>query len=100
MNSASPDQHAKGFLECAPDPLRYDGHTSDPMESAGMIASLTPANKRVLDVGCGTGSVSRWLVELRQASLVGIEPDIERATIARQRGIEVRHGFFDEAAVQ
>jgi methionine biosynthesis protein MetW len=100
MNSASPDRHAAGFLDVAPDPLRYDGHTSDPMEAAGMIAGLTPPNKRVLDVGCGTGSLSRLLMDMRGARLVGIEPDLQRATTARTRGIDARHGFFDEAAVQ
>lgn len=100
MNSASPDQHAIGFLDVVPEPLRYDGHTSDPLEAAGMIAGLTPANKRVLDVGCGTGSVSRLLVDLRGAKLVGIEPDLPRVTTARSRGIDARHGFFDETSAQ
>jgi len=100
MNSTSPDCHASGFLDAAPDPLRYDGHTSDPMEAAGMIAGLTPLNKRVLDIGCGTGSLSRLLVDLRGAQLVGIEPDLARATTAQARGIDARHGFFDEAMVQ
>jgi len=100
MNSTSPDSHASGFLDAAPDPLRYDGHTSDPMEAAGMIAGLTPLNKKVLDIGCGTGSLSRLLVDLRGAKLVGIEPDLTRATTAQARGIDARHGFFDEAMVQ
>jgi methionine biosynthesis protein MetW len=97
MNSISPDRHAVGFLDVVPEPLRYDGHTSDPLEAAGVIAGLMPANKRVLDVGCGTGSLSRLLVDLRGALVVGIEPDPKRATIARKRGIDARDGFFDEA---
>jgi methionine biosynthesis protein MetW len=70
------------------------------MEAAGMIASLTPLNQRVLDIGCGTGSLSRLLVDLRGAKLVGIEPDLPRVSIARERGIDARHGLLDEAVAQ
>jgi len=100
MNLESPDRNSGGFLKAPPDPLRYDGHTSDPTEAAGKIAGLTPRDKRVLDIGCGTGSLSRLLVDLQGAKLVGIEPDLSRATIARNRGIDARHGYFDEASVQ
>lgn len=100
MSSASPDQHAKGFLVASVDPLRYEGHTDDPAEAAGMIARLLPSNKRVLDVGCGTGSMSKLLVDLFGVELVGIEPDLERAQRARARGLDVRHGILDEQALK
>lgn len=101
MNANSPDQHATGFLHLDLDPLRYDGHTLDPWETTGMIASLVPTGKRVLDVGCGTGSMSKLLVDSRGAKLIGIEPDLQRAEKARERGLEVRHGIFDaEMAAQ
>jgi methionine biosynthesis protein MetW len=79
------------------DPLRYEGHTNDPHEAAGMIATLLPQNKRVLDVGCGTGSMSRLLVDLRGVQLVGLEPDLTRVQKARARGLDVRQGILDEA---
>lgn len=100
MSSTSPDQHAKGFAVAAVDPLRYEGHTSDPDEAAGMIAGLLPPNKRVLDVGCGTGSMPRLLVDLRGVKLVGIEPDLDRVQKARARGLDVRHGILDEATAK
>lgn len=31
---------------------------------------------------------------------MGVEPDLQRVTTARARGIDARHGFFDETAVQ
>jgi methionine biosynthesis protein MetW len=99
MSSHSPDQHAQGFIVADVDPLRYDGHNSDPCECAGMIAGLLPENKRVLDVGCGTGSMSKLLADLRGVQLVGIEPDLARAEKARERGLEVRHGLLDESAL-
>jgi methionine biosynthesis protein MetW len=100
MNSDSPDRHATGFLEAALDPLRYDDYTNDPMEAPGMIAGLVPPNKRVLDVGCGTGFLARLLMDSRGAQVVGIEPDLARTEAAKARGIDARHGFFDETMVQ
>src|ERR1039457_1227758 len=100
MNSNSPDQHAKGFAVAVVDPLRYEGHTGDPDEAAGMIASLLPQNIRVLDVGCGTGSMSKLLVDLRGVQLVGIEPDLDRVQKARARGLDVRQGILDEATAK
>ena len=99
MSSNSPDQHARGFAVTDVDPLRYDGHVNDPFECAGMIAGLLPENKRVLDVGCGTGSMSRLLVDLRHVQLVGLEPDLARAEKARARGLDVRQGILDESAL-
>jgi methionine biosynthesis protein MetW len=96
MNTVSPDQHATGFLSAPPDPLRYDWHTNDPAEAAGMIAALVPLNARVLDVGCGTGSVSKIIIETSRAELIGIEPDSQRVAIARKQGINVHQGVFDE----
>ena len=65
-----------------------------------MIAGLLPEKTRVLDVGCGTGSMSKLLVDLRSVQLVGIEPDLERVEKARSRGLEVRHGIMDESALK
>jgi methionine biosynthesis protein MetW len=100
MSIASPDKHAAGFLASAPNPLRYDGHTNDPAEAAGIISALVQPNARVLDVGCGTGSVSKIIVEATAAQLTGIEPDSQRAAVAQLRGINVILGFFDEKTVE
>ena len=93
-NANAPDQHAAGLLEAPPDALRYDGQTTDPHEVAGMLAALVPVGARVLDVGCGTGSVSRILVETRGARLIGVEPDAIRVAVARNRGLEIHEGVL------
>lgn len=94
-STESPDQNATGLLANSPDALRYDGQTDDPHEVAGMLAALVPMGARVLDVGCGTGSVSCILIKTRGARLIGVEPDAERAAVARERGIEVHQGTLN-----
>jgi methionine biosynthesis protein MetW len=74
------------------DPLRYDWHADEPQEVARMLAELVPVGSRVLDVGCGTGSVSRIIADTRNATIVGIEPNSRRAAAARARGLEVYEG--------
>lgn len=85
----SPDLSAAGFLDHAVDPLRYDGQPNDPDEVVGVLSSLIPEGARVLDVGCGTGSVSIQIIQNCKASLVGVEPDGTRAGRARERGVDV-----------
>jgi len=82
------------------DPLRYDGHLDTPQEVARMLADLVPVGSRVLDVGCGTGSVSRIIADTRNAKIIGIEPNSYRAAAARARGLEVYQEPFTPAIVQ
>ena len=65
-----------------------------------MLAELVPIGSRVLDVGCGTGSVSRIIADTRDAQIFGIEPDSCRAAAARARGLEVHEGRFMPAVLQ
>jgi methionine biosynthesis protein MetW len=84
-----------GFLLSAPNPLRYDGnHNLDPYEVSGIISGLVPRGARVLDVGCGTGALSVVLRDVNAAEVCGIEPDAARATLARDRGLDVLTGVL------
>jgi methionine biosynthesis protein MetW len=82
------------------DPLRYDGHVDAPQEVARMLSELVPMGSRVLDVGCGTGSVSRIIADTRDAQIIGVEPDSCRAAAARARGLEVHEQLFTAAILQ
>ena len=82
------------------DPLRYDEHVDAPQEVARMLADLVPVGSRVLDVGCGTGCVSRIIADTRNAKIIGIEPNSHRAAAARARGLEVYEEPFTPAIVQ
>jgi len=94
--SDSPDANAWAFLSKPLDPLRYANANinTDPWEASGLIAEFVPMDGRVLDVGCGTGDVALVVQELRRARVVGVEPDAERANLAKRRGIEVIHGYL------
>ena len=92
----SPDQHSNGFIGYTPKADRYENTSTDSDNVAMKIASLIPQGARVLDVGCGTGSVSEIIVSVTAAELIGIEPDSERAKAAVKRGLNVVNGFLTE----
>lgn len=53
------------------------------------------APRTVLDVGCGTGKASRLLVD-RGCDVLGVEPDAQMAAVARDHGVRVEEGTFEE----
>ena len=94
-----PDRYGDGLTAAVLEPSRYDGQSDHPMEVAGVLHRMMPANVRVLDVGCGTGSVTLIANRGRGNIVVAIEPDVERAAIARSRGLDVYNGVLDEAFI-
>jgi SAM-dependent methyltransferase len=58
------------------------------------LSRLITPGARVLDVGCGTGSVTAVLKRCALADVVGIEPDEARCGIARSRGLDVHPGYL------
>jgi SAM-dependent methyltransferase len=96
----TPDDSSLGFLTKPADPLRYDGQPNEPDEVAGVLSSLIPRGSRVLDVGCGTGSVSAHVAANTGAQIVGVEPDPTRAARARARGFDVHAELLTEMLVK
>jgi methionine biosynthesis protein MetW len=92
----SPDRHSIGLVSNPVNPLRYDGHNADPFECTGILRSFLPARARVLDVGCGTGSLTNIVNDGKENEVYGIEPDETRAQAAKFRGIEVFCGILTE----
>jgi methionine biosynthesis protein MetW len=106
QTSVSPDAHGAGLIDGPLDALRYDNQSDDVHEAPGMLHALMPSGVRVLDVGCGTGSVTLIANRLKSNEVLGLEPDEQRAERCRSRGINtvcgelddafsVRHGLFD-----
>jgi methionine biosynthesis protein MetW len=98
-NSSSPDLYGTGLVSDHLQPLRYDGHSDDPYEVAGILRELMPLRSKVLDVGCGTGSVTIIANRDKENLVLGIEPDSDRAELARARGVEVHSDFLTETFV-
>lgn len=57
----------------------------------------TPANIRLLDVGCSSGSFLDTAVQLGYKA-EGVEPAAQAASAAQARGLKVRHGLLNEVA--
>ena len=103
--AVDPDSHGAGLIGpnlagTGLDPLRYDGQSEHPAEVAGMIHALMPSGVRVLDVGCGTGSVTLIANRGRGNTVCAIEPDPDRAATASARGIDVHNGVLDDSYLQ
>jgi len=95
-----PDNCAAGFIPGPLDPLRYDGQVLDPDEVTGIFASLISAGDRVLDVGCGTGSITKILADTCKIEIIGIEPDPTRVARAVSRGLKVHTGRLNSELIQ
>jgi 2-polyprenyl-3-methyl-5-hydroxy-6-metoxy-1,4-benzoquinol methylase len=67
------------------DASKYEGEVdlSDRNNSRTLMIEMVGANKRVLEVGCATGYVSKVLTE-RACRVIGIEIDPEAATKAKE----------------
>jgi len=55
-----------------------------------------PNGVRVLDVGCGTGSLTTIVNHGKNNYVYGIEPDATRVQVAMSRGIDVIEGYLTD----
>ncbi|MFE3757512.1 class I SAM-dependent methyltransferase [Nocardia tengchongensis] len=91
----SPHRHRQVAESFGVDTARYD-RTRPPYPVALIEAVLAASpGKQVLDVGCGTGIEAR---QFRDAGCVvlGVEPDPRMAAFARDTGIDVEIGTFEQ----
>ena len=91
----SPDLNSLGFLRESPDALRYDFLSTEPDDVAPILASMVKPG-RVLDVGCGTGSITEFIQKKTGADVQGLEPDPLRQASAVARGLNVRCGYLTD----
>jgi methionine biosynthesis protein MetW len=60
------------------------------------IAELIRAGEKVLDLGCGDGTLLRYLIDTRQITGRGIELSESGVLACAHRGLSVRQGNLDE----
>jgi len=61
-----------------------------------LAADLAPlGSERVLDVGCGTGKATA-LFAARGCAVLGVDPDLRMAEVARERGLLVEVASFED----
>ena len=92
----SPDRNSIGFLRSSPAALRYEWQSTDPDDVGPRLASLVSHTGRILDVGCGTGSVTEIIKQRTVAEVIGLEPDPARKDAAVRRGLNVYCGILTE----
>src|SRR5437868_15431117 len=72
----------------------YDRLSDAQLESGMRLAEQleVSAGERVIDVGCGTGRLARWLAERvgPRGTVVGVDPLEERVALARVRSGGIR----------
>jgi len=80
--------------------LRYNSRNNNRYESTGLLISFMKKNKKLLDVGCGTGTITSTLIDALSLDVVGVEPHPERAEQARTEGLNVITGVYDQIFAQ
>jgi SAM-dependent methyltransferase len=93
--SSRPEPHqARQIAESfGVDAERYD--RARPRYPDALVERIAAAGHRVLDVGCGTGIEARQL-QAAGCTVLGVEPDVRMAEVARRRGLDVEVARIEE----
>ena len=75
---------------------KYKAYRSAHRQEFSKIVDWIPKGSRVLDLGCGEGSLLRLLVEKKKAQVEGIEISPSGVEVCRSKGLKVRQGRIDE----
>jgi methionine biosynthesis protein MetW len=74
----------------------YTADRSAHREEFSKIVDWIPEGSRVLDLGCGEGSLLKLLVERKKAQAEGMEISPSGVEVCRSKGLKVRQGRIDE----
>jgi methionine biosynthesis protein MetW len=92
---SNPDDISVGFVSAPVSAARYDHAPESPHDVPSLLASQIRPHSFVLDVGCGMGSTIAAYRKIVVCKVLGIEPDADRAALARAQSIEVITGLYD-----
>ncbi len=53
------------------------------------IASMIPGKSRILDLGCGSGRLLKFLAQLKEAKVMGVEKEQDKVIECTERGVPV-----------
>jgi methionine biosynthesis protein MetW len=82
------------FLGFEPDPCRYEKSNVKKGDSYDIISSLIKNGSKVLEIGCGTGSLLSYLSQYSQCVVEGVEPNKARADFAKEKGLSVINAYL------
>ena len=74
----------------------YKANRSAHREEFSKIVDWIPEGSRVVDLGCGEGSLLKLLVEKKKVTVEGIEISLSGVEVCKSKGLEVRQGRIDE----
>lgn len=86
------------MLRRQPDPLTMEETGMETSETDRFLESLSryaPESGRVLDIGCGTGSVLAKLAEMGY-TVEGLDANPRAVEVAQERGLDAKMGRFEE----
>jgi len=61
-----------------------------------IVADLVGNKQRVLDLGCGDGTLLQTLIEKQACRGLGVENDVDKFHACIDRGVPVTHGDLEE----
>jgi len=74
----------------------YKANRSAHREEFSKIVDWIPEGSRVVDLGCGEGSLLKLLVEKKKVTVEGIEISLSGVEVCKSKGLEVQQGRIDE----
>jgi methionine biosynthesis protein MetW len=74
----------------------FTQHPDDQRQEYSVISKLIPLHSKVIDLGCGNGTLLHQLKEERKAIVKGVELSTSGVQVCREKGLDILHGRIDE----
>jgi 2-polyprenyl-3-methyl-5-hydroxy-6-metoxy-1,4-benzoquinol methylase len=90
------DEPVRGFSSSNIDAMRYSSSEISPYENVGLMLKSIKNGDKILDIGCGSGSISNVIKNARTTEIIGVEPNTQRAMAAEKSGLFVVNDIYSE----